>query len=85
MEMGILAIILSGLIAGFAAGKIMKGRGFGFIVNILLGWAGAMIGNFLFSKMGVWIEGGFISHVITSMFGAIVLLAVVNLVSGGKS
>ncbi len=83
--MGIVAIILSGLIAGFAAGKIMKGRGFGFIVNVLLGWAGAVIGNFLFSKMGIWVEGGFIPHVVTAMFGAIVLLAVVNLVSGNKS
>lgn len=82
--MSIFAVILSGLIAGFAAGKIMQGRGFGFIVNILLGWVGAIIGNFLFTKMGIWVEGGFITHVITSMFGAIVLLAVVNLFSGGK-
>lgn len=84
MGLGLFASILAGLIAGFAAGKIMKGRGFGFLVNVLLGFAGALIGRFLFQKMGIGLSAGFVPAVVTAMFGAIVLLAVANLLSGGK-
>ena len=58
--MGIFMWILVGLVAGWLTGKIMKGSGYGFIVDILLGIAGALIGGFIASHLGLDAHGGFI-------------------------
>lgn len=74
--------ILIGFVAGFAAGKIMKGRGFGCVTNVLLGLAGALLGRFVFSKSGIEIGYGILPAIVTAMIGAILILAIVNLVKG---
>ncbi len=79
-----LMTLLVGLVAGFAAGKIMKGKGFGFIVNIILGLAGAWLGNYIFSHAEFSLGSSFWPQVIQALIGAILILAVVNLI-GGKS
>jgi len=78
--MGIIWIILIGIAAGFLAGFIMKGRGYGWIVNLLLGIAGAIIGGWLLGKLGVNLGEGIIGSLITATLGALLLVFVVSLI-----
>lgn len=68
-----------GTLAGWLAGKIMKGRGFGLIGNILVGIAGAVLGGFVFSLLNI-IVGGFLGSIIMATIGAVVLLYIINIV-----
>jgi uncharacterized membrane protein YeaQ/YmgE (transglycosylase-associated protein family) len=79
----ILVILFVGLVAGWLAGKIVRGTGFGIIGDILVGIAGALIASFLFPKLGIHIGTGLVSEIIYSAIGAIVLLLVVRLLRGG--
>src|SRR3954463_5832462 len=82
---GILVILFVGLVAGWLAGKIVRGTGFGLIGDILVGIAGALVANFLFPKLGIHIGSGLISEIIYSAIGAIILLLIVRLVrTGGR-
>jgi uncharacterized membrane protein YeaQ/YmgE (transglycosylase-associated protein family) len=74
----LLIFILVGAVAGWLAGLIMKGAGFGVIGNILVGIAGAFIGGFLFNFLGIH-AGGPIGSIITALAGAVVLLFVIGL------
>ena len=75
----IIMVLIIGAMAGWLAGKLMKGRGFGVIGNIVVGIIGAVIGSFLFGLLGVT-AGGFIGSVVMATIGALVLLYIVNLV-----
>ena len=80
MDISSLLIFLAiGAIAGWLAGNIMKGRGFGVIGNIVVGIIGALLGGFVFSLVGVS-AGGLIGSIFTSTVGAILLLYVIRLV-----
>jgi uncharacterized membrane protein YeaQ/YmgE (transglycosylase-associated protein family) len=82
---GILVILFVGLVAGWLAGQIVRGTGFGIIGDILVGIAGALIASLLFPKLGIHIGTGLVSEIIYSAIGAIVLLLIVRLVrSGGR-
>jgi uncharacterized membrane protein YeaQ/YmgE (transglycosylase-associated protein family) len=72
----LLWIILVGLIAGWAAGKIMKGSGYGVPTDIALGIVGAIVGGFLVRLLGFEPMGGLISSIITATIGAMVLIAI---------
>jgi len=76
---GFIAFLLVGLIAGWAAGQIMKGSGFGLIGNLVVGVIGAVVGGLLFDLLGLS-AGGFIGSVIAAIVGAVVLLYVISLV-----
>jgi len=78
--MHILWFILIGLVAGWLAGKIMKGKGFGVFGDIVVGVIGALIGGFLFRELGVSLGGGLIGSLIVAGIGALVLLYVLRLV-----
>ncbi|PYX93429.1 MAG: GlsB/YeaQ/YmgE family stress response membrane protein [Acidobacteria bacterium] len=67
-------IILVGLIAGWATGKIMKGSGYGPLIDILLGIAGAIIGGFILRILGFYTSGGIIPEILVAIFGAVVLV-----------
>ena len=71
-------VLIIGAVAGWLAGKLMKGRGFGLIGNIVVGIIGAVIGGFLFGLLGVS-AGGIIGSVVMATVGALVLLYLVNL------
>lgn len=71
--------IIVGGIAGWLAGKLMKGGGFGILVNVLLGIIGSVIGGWLFGVLGISVGGGFIGSLASATVGAIVLLALVGL------
>ncbi len=77
--MHILWFIIIGLVAGWLAGKIVKGKGFGVIGDIIVGVIGALIGGFLFRMLGFSTEGGLIASLIVATIGAVVLLWVVRL------
>jgi uncharacterized membrane protein YeaQ/YmgE (transglycosylase-associated protein family) len=79
---GILVILFVGLVAGWLAGKIVRGTGFGIIGDILVGIAGALVASFLFPKLGIQLGTGLVSEIIYSAIGAIVLLLVVRLLRG---
>jgi uncharacterized membrane protein YeaQ/YmgE (transglycosylase-associated protein family) len=82
---GILVILFVGLVAGWLAGKIVRGTGFGIIGDILVGIAGALIASYLFPKLGIHLGTGLVSEIIYSAIGAIVLLLIVRLVrTGGR-
>ncbi len=71
--------LLIGLVAGWLAGKIMRGSGFGIWGNIVIGVIGSIIGGWLFSLISVTTSGTF-GAIITAMVGAMVLLYVVKLI-----
>jgi uncharacterized membrane protein YeaQ/YmgE (transglycosylase-associated protein family) len=72
--------IIVGLIAGWLAGKIMRGSGFGVIGDILLGIVGAVVGSWLFRFLGFGVRGGFFYTILIATLGAVVLVALVRLV-----
>ena len=81
---GILVILLIGLVAGWLAGKIVRGTGFGLIGDILVGVAGALVANLLLPKLGILIGTGVIREIINATIGAVILLLVVRLVRGRR-
>jgi uncharacterized membrane protein YeaQ/YmgE (transglycosylase-associated protein family) len=74
--MGLLAWIVVGLIAGWLAGLLMKGGGYGIVADIFLGMLGGMVGGWLFGMLGFWPGGGFVASILTAFVGAVVLIAV---------
>lgn len=66
--------ILIGAVAGWLAGQITKGRGFGLIGNIIVGVLGALLGGWLFGVLGISVGGKLLGAVITAVVGAVVLL-----------
>jgi len=81
---GIIAWLVVGLIAGWAAGKVSRGHGFGLIGDLVVGLIGALIGGLI---AGAFIQGsvGFIGSIIVAFLGAIVLLALIRLLSGRRT
>jgi uncharacterized membrane protein YeaQ/YmgE (transglycosylase-associated protein family) len=81
----LLVILFVGLVAGWLAGQIVRGTGFGIIGDILVGIAGAFIASLLFPRLGLHLGSGLVSEIIYSAIGAIILLLVVRLVrTGGR-
>ncbi len=76
--MSFLWFLIVGLVAGWLAGTLVKGGGFGILGNMVIGIIGAMIGGFLFSFFGVASEGGIIWSIVVATIGAVVLLVIVR-------
>src|ERR1700734_2364395 len=79
-NMNIVWFILVGLIAGWLAGQLMKGGGFGVIGDIVVGIIGALIGGLLFSSLGISAGGGLLGAIIVATIGAVVLIALLRLI-----
>ena len=77
--------LVVGLIAGWLAGMVVKGGGFGVIGNIIVGIIGALIGGFLFGLLFPGSAVGFIGSVIVAFIGAVISLALINLFSGRRA
>ncbi len=75
---GLIYIILVGLVAGWATGKIMKGGGYGVIVDILLGIAGAIFGSWVLSILGIYTSGGLVPSILVAIVGAVLLVVIVR-------
>ena len=77
---GLLWWCIVGLIAGWLAGKVMKGGGFGVLMDILIGIVGAVIGGWLFGMLGIFPGGGLIGSILVAFVGACILLWLVRLI-----
>jgi uncharacterized membrane protein YeaQ/YmgE (transglycosylase-associated protein family) len=77
---GLIVILVVGLIAGWLAGKVVKGNGFGLVGDAAIGIVGALIGDWLLHRFGVHFGLGIISLIINATIGAIVLLLGLRLV-----
>lgn len=71
---GLLYWIIVGLVAGFLAGKVMKGGGYGVLMDIILGMLGAIVGGWLFGLLGISAGGGLIGGILVAFVGAVVLI-----------
>jgi uncharacterized membrane protein YeaQ/YmgE (transglycosylase-associated protein family) len=84
---GILAWIVVGLIAGWLASQVMRGGGYGLIGDIIVGMVGALIGGFLaatFLKMPNAVNGINITSILVAFVGAVILIAILRMVSGRR-
>ncbi|MFT5081698.1 MAG: putative membrane protein YeaQ/YmgE (transglycosylase-associated protein family), partial [Planctomycetota bacterium] len=73
-DMDLVYFLLIGAIAGWLAGRFMKGGGFGAIGNIIVGILGGIIGGFVFGLLGISEDGSMIGSLVTSFVGAVILL-----------
>jgi uncharacterized membrane protein YeaQ/YmgE (transglycosylase-associated protein family) len=77
--MGFLVWIVVGLIAGWLAGQVMKGGGYGTVVDIILGLLGGILGGWVFGMLGIWPGGGMIGSIIVAFVGAVILVGITRL------
>jgi uncharacterized membrane protein YeaQ/YmgE (transglycosylase-associated protein family) len=87
MGHGLIAWIIIGVIAGWLTGKLMKGSGFGFFMDMIVGLVGALVGGFLSSHMGMGGVGehGLLLSIVIATIGAVILTLIVRLISGNRS
>lgn len=87
MGHGIIAWIIIGVVAGWITGKLMKGSGYGFIMDMVVGLIGAVIGGFIASHLGIAPPGqqGMIVSILIAVVGAVILTWFVRLLSGNRS
>lgn len=81
--MGFLWYIIIGIVAGFLAGRIMRGGGFGLIVNLILGIIGGVLGGWVFGLFDI-AAYGILGNLVTSTVGAILVLGIASLFSGPR-
>jgi uncharacterized membrane protein YeaQ/YmgE (transglycosylase-associated protein family) len=79
----LLAIVLVGIVAGWLAGRVMEGGGFGLIGDLLVGLIGAFIGDWLLPRLGIHLGVGIVAAIMNAFIGAVVFLLVLRLLSGG--
>lgn len=79
----LLVILLVGLVAGWLAGKIVQGTGFGLIGDPIIGIVGAFIGDWLLPQIGIHLGVGIVGAIINATIGAVLLLVVIRLIRGG--
>jgi uncharacterized membrane protein YeaQ/YmgE (transglycosylase-associated protein family) len=78
--MGFIAWIIVGLIAGWLAGVVMKGGGYGVLVDIILGILGGIVGGWVFGALGIWQGRGMIGSIIVAFIGAVILVGITRLI-----
>ena len=78
--MWLITCIIVGLIAGWAAGKIMKGQGYGALMDTLLGMVGAVVGGWIFNALGLYPSGGLIASIGVAIVGAIVIIWITRMI-----
>ena len=78
MVSGLIWWIIVGLIAGFLAGKVMKGGGYGVLMDIVVGIAGGILGGFVLGLIGIHGSGGLISSIVVAFVGAVLLVWIVR-------
>ena len=77
--MWLIWVVLVGLIAGWAAGRIMRGSGYGPLMDIVLGILGGVIGGWILRLLGFYTTGGMLPSILVAIFGAVVLIAFVRM------
>ena len=87
MGHGLIAWIIIGVVAGWLTGKLMKGSGFGFFMDMIVGVVGALIGGFCANAMGFGgvSQHGLIVSIIIATIGAVILTLILRLISGNRN
>ena len=80
----LLGWIIIGLLAGWIAGEVSRGAGFGCLGNLAIGMVGSILGGWIFSQLGIW-GGGFIYSLAAATVGAVVLVLIARLFTAGKA
>ena len=78
--MGLLTWLFVGLIAGWLAGQVMKGGGYGVVVDIIHGILGGVVGGWVFRFLHIWPRGGLIGSIIVAFVGALILVWITRLI-----
>lgn len=78
----VLVIIVVGLVAGWLAGALIRGSGFGPIGDVIVGWLGALIGHWLLPRLNIHLGAGLIAMILNALIGAVVLLLVIRVLNG---
>lgn len=78
--MGIIAALVIGAIAGWLAGLIVRGAGFGLIGNIVVGIIGALVASWLLPRLGISLGSGAVRDVVNATIGAVIVLVVLSLI-----
>ena len=76
----ILWYLVVGLIAGWLTGKVMKGGGYGVLMDIVLGILGGLFGGWLFGQLGLWQGSGMVGSIIVAFIGAVILVGITRLI-----
>ncbi|WP_430010399.1 GlsB/YeaQ/YmgE family stress response membrane protein [Methylophaga lonarensis] len=77
--MSLIIFLAIGALAGWLAGQILKGRGFGLLGNIIVGIIGALVGGFVFGLLGIT-TGGLLGAIVTATIGAVILLYLISII-----
>jgi uncharacterized membrane protein YeaQ/YmgE (transglycosylase-associated protein family) len=80
----LLIILVVGIVAGWLAGRVMEGGGFGLIGDLLVGLVGAFIGDWLLPQLGIHLGAGIIALIINAFIGAVILLLILRLATGWR-
>ena len=80
----LLVILVVGIVAGWLAGRVMAGGGFGLIGDLIVGLLGAFIGDWLLPRLGIHLGVGLIAGIVNATIGAVVLLLVIRLLRGPR-
>lgn len=80
----LLVILVVGIVAGWLAGKVMRGGGYGLIGDLVVGLIGAFIGDWLLPRLGIHLGTGIVALIINAFVGAVILLLILRLVSGRR-
>lgn len=78
----LLIIIVVGIVAGWLAGRVMEGGGFGLVGDLIVGLLGAFIGDWLLPRLGIHLGVGIVALIINAFIGAVVLLLLLRLLGG---
>jgi uncharacterized membrane protein YeaQ/YmgE (transglycosylase-associated protein family) len=78
----LLVILLVGLVAGWLAGVLIRGSGFGLIGDVIVGWLGALIGHWLLPRLDIHLGTGIIAMIVNALIGAVLLLLVIRMLNG---
>ena len=78
----LLVVILVGIVAGWLAGRVMQGSGFGLIGDLIVGLLGAVIGDWLLPRLNIHLGVGIVALIVNAVIGAIVLLFILRLIGG---
>ncbi|MGD1038212.1 MAG: GlsB/YeaQ/YmgE family stress response membrane protein [Roseiarcus sp.] len=79
----LLVIVVVGLVAGWLAGQIMRGSGYGLVGDIVVGVIGSFVGDWLLPRLGIHLGEGLVAAIVDATIGALVFLFVLRLVRGG--
>ncbi|HMI54405.1 MAG TPA: GlsB/YeaQ/YmgE family stress response membrane protein [Candidatus Saccharimonadales bacterium] len=81
---GLIGWLIIGLLAGWLAGKLARGEGYGCITDIILGLIGSVLGGWIFTRLGIF-GGGFLYSLAAATLGAVILVSIVHLFVGSKN